>query len=92
MVARIAGRSGVVERHTLGPLTLLGLSPRITKPLAPRPLTLFGSASHQEFLEESSSETGFFHLISHHLSKDGVYNILIEEWGRGKDSLEIQGS
>ena len=30
------GRNGVVERHTPGPLTLLGLSPRITKPLASR--------------------------------------------------------
>ena len=90
MVARIAGRSGVVEHLTLGPLTLRGLSPRITKPLAPGHLTLYGSASHQEFLEDSSSETGFIHLISHHFSKDGAYIIFIEE--RGRDSLEIQGS
>ena len=69
MVARIVGRSGVVERHTPGPLTLLGLSPTIMKPLALGHLTHFNSASHQGFLEEHSSKMGFFHSISSFFQK-----------------------
>ena len=86
MVTRIVGRSGVVERHTLGPLTLLGLSPRITKPLSLGHLTLFNSASHQGFLEEHSLEMGFVSYISFLIKRWGLHHFY-RGVGKGKGLL-----
>ena len=86
------GRNGVVERHTPGPLTLLGLSPRITKPLTSRASHPFSARHLTKNFRRTIFKKRGFHLISHHLSKDGAYIIFIEERGRGRDSLEIQGS